>query len=1174
MLRLSYVQAAMPRMGLFFVCAVMLCACGGSAVPDSPSQDEQSLPASSATRHAKAWAELSARPGVAGSDFDPRRILVVYRPGAVLPPGWKAPSSGALSQAQQAPNALLSSEAAYTSLTAALGERYGLTVRQQVYLSGLRYASFELPDGQDAEALLKRLRSEAGSMLEAAVRSPLRKAALVPDDPDFDDPDGQQWSHWKVRCPAAWDKTQGNSSVIVAVVDTGVRLSHEELAAQVIDPQVTFPSATCDLVNNDKSVEDSHGHGSFIAGMIAAEGDNARTICGAAPLCRVLPIKVASELSATVDDLVAGALLGCQLGADVVNYSWSGPEQVPIEEQMLDALLADGCLLVCAAGNNASATDEYPTAYSAAFSVGASNKADARSAFSNYGSGVDIAAPGQDLMSCQAFADDAYEAAGQGTSFAAPLVCAAAALLWSYRPELSAAEVRSALEFSGPAASGFTRPIRRLDIAAALDSVEVPLIPTVGGLSPAADSVLGLVSGSPAAALSVSAASNVSRVQYSLDLAPIGSAGPEDLSAEAAQPPFFSAQLDLSGLTNQPAVLRADYYSQTGHHGSIESSGLSIFNQRGDADGNGAVGMSDFDLLRSLLGSQAGDGQYTIFADADMDGRITEADATAMGYYYHSGVVVPQIESVTPTEAITNTAAIFEAQLQGNGQLSFAWDFGGGALPNTSSDAQPAVTLAAAGSYNCSLEVSSEFGADSFDLVLTVTERPGPSALASADVRIGGAPLSVNFDASASASPGGSITQYQWSWDGDETFEETLGTALAQHSFPAGSHNVLLRVMDDEFASADYNLRILAGDPLALGSWQSTSLGAWGDISSFDGKRMAAAMVAGCPAVAWIWDDPNSPGEEFRVAVARRPDPQSLADWRIDLIASNDLSASIGLADINGEAAYVLGTEQQIYYGSYSGDNFANHQLISNDDRIDFATLANINGRPAVIFKSFGGGLGSGIVYAQSQLSRPLGSADWNVSPVQGPAALGGVGNYPYQLLQVGSRPVYQGRGAETGDTLTVFAGSADPGGSDWGACHFDGEVPLAEIFSHAWDQAGLPAIVYSSATASFTWELHYRLASKAQPILPGDWSDHDPMPVLSEPLTLAGSLDGRPVFGYGAATSLRLAKSGAPSSSAHWISIDCSSAGTGNRRLVSHGGLPAFFAVVGQEVHYRCPAN
>ncbi len=1172
--RLSYDHAALPQLGLLIL-LLCLCACGTDTSADlAGASPPDASPGSITERHSAAWRALEEAPGQPGVDYDLGRILVVYSENAALPDGWPMPGRAALSAAGSAPNPQLRQQGGYSQLSAALAERYGLELRQQVYMDDIRLASFVLPAGQDSTGLLQRIRREAAAMLSAAVHSPLRHARFKPDDPDFDDPNGQLWNLWQVRCTAAWDITRGSSSVIVGVVDTGAQLSHEELQAQVINPQTEFPAATCDLANNDKSIEDLNGHGTFISGVIAAEADNARSICGAAHLCRVLPVKVSNDLAATVEDLVAGALLAQQLGAQVVNYSWGGPEAVPAEEQMISALLAQDVLFVCAAGNDAAVADEYPTLYPAAFSVGATNKSDARCTFSNYGEGVDIAAPGQDLMSCTIGADNAYDVSAQGTSFSAPLVCAGAALLRSYRPELTAAELRAALEFSGPAASGFTRPIRRLDIAAALTAVEVPLIPVVGSLSPAGGSTLGAVSSATVLLASVSAASNVSRVSYTLDLQPIGSAGPEDLKAESSQGPGFSAQFDIAALRNQTAILSAKYFSSTGHSGNITNTELYLFNQRGDVDGNGAVGDSDLTLLRGLIGTSQGDSAYNRFADADLDGAITEADAAAMGYYYHSGVVLPAISGVSLSSNITNTSAVISAELAGNGQLAFEWDFGGGAVPGSSSEPQPSVTLGAPGSYNASLTVSSEFGTDSFDFSLDVIERPGPSALFTAGPRLGVAPLPVHFDAGASASPGGSIVLYEWSWDGDSTFEDG-GPALAvvDHTFiSGGDYAVRLRVTDDQAQTAEQTMLIKAGDPLNIAAWDSTHLGPWGDIASFDGKRMAAGMVAGCPAVIWIWDDPNSPGEDAWVATARVPAPLDLADWRIDKVASLDLRPSIGITEIDGEAAYLLGTENQLYYGRYQGGVFINQLIVNNDDRLDYGTLASINGRPAMLFESFGGSLGEGIFYAQSQLSQPQSAEDWSVNLIQGVPGLGGVGSFPRQLLQVGSRPMYQGPGDQSGDTLFAFALSSEPAAADWGFCNFDGEIPLAEICSGAFDINGLPAIVFSRADAAFNWELHYRAANKNAPASLADWSDYDPAPGVNGPLSMAASFEGRPAFGSGDFTTLMLAKVDAPASAADWLQVDCAGAGLGNRRLVSHGGLPAFLAVDGLEVYYRYP--
>jgi subtilisin family serine protease len=562
--------------------------------------------------------------------------MVTYRPEGALPAGWACPP-GALAAAANQPNALLRANRQFEALTAALAARYGLVIRQQVYLGALNIAGFELPAGTDGSALLARLRPDCAGFISAVRFTPLLHASYAPDDPDFAaGADGPQWAHWKIRCQYAWNSALGDPAVVVGVVDTGVRLTHEELAGQVIDPADAFPQATCDLANADQSIEDNDGHGTFIAGLIGAKTDDGITIAGAAPHCRVLPIKISeTRQSALLTDLIAGATLAGQLGARVISFSWGSTNYDDSEKTMVDQLTADGILFVAAAGNDGSYDVEYPARLTNAFCVGATDQSDNVTFFSDWGPDVDIAAPGVMLKSTGYAADNAYETGGSGTSYAAPLVAAGAALLWSYRPELTLPEVRNALQLHGAQAHNFASPIKRLDLYSALASVAVPdVVPSIGGVDPGGEVRLGRIPGQTTLDVRVLAPVDVTLVHYYLDQAPVGTAGPEDILRVSSSGGDFPVQFDVAPLANQRAMLRVEIFSGTGHKVISGFGPVWIFNQRGDIDGDGAIGDSDLPALRPLLGLATSDSGYVPYADSDQDGTITEADAAAIGYFY------------------------------------------------------------------------------------------------------------------------------------------------------------------------------------------------------------------------------------------------------------------------------------------------------------------------------------------------------------------------------------------------------------------------------------------------------------------------------------------------------------------------------------------------------------
>ncbi|MCB1186930.1 S8 family serine peptidase [bacterium] len=282
-----------------------------------------------------------------------------------------------------------------------------------------------------------------------------------------------QWGHIQIGLPDVWQSTTGDPAIHIAIVDTGVRITHEELSSSVLDPEIHFPTYHLDLDQNDNDVSDGNGHGTYIAGIISSDDSNSIALHGVAPNCLVIPIRIGSNLSVNKELLVEGALLAADLGAKVINYSWASKIPNPLEEEMCRILEEKGVLLVCSAGNEDNDFPWYPAAYGTALSVGSSDALDARvPELCGYGDYIDIAAPGVFLKSCWKDSDDDYVSPGFGNSYATAFVSGAAALLLSEDPTLTPAELRQLLVSSGAPTTGFgEHPVPRLDIAAAFDKL-------------------------------------------------------------------------------------------------------------------------------------------------------------------------------------------------------------------------------------------------------------------------------------------------------------------------------------------------------------------------------------------------------------------------------------------------------------------------------------------------------------------------------------------------------------------------------------------------------------------------------------------------------------------------------------------------------------------------------
>ena len=575
---------------------------------------------------------------------------------------------------------------------------------------------------------MENARSDFAGQVDWAIHNPLRHAAYTPNDPDFNTGSfGTQWGHWKIGCTGAWDHTMGDPSVWIAVVDTGVRISHEELSGQVLIPAVQFPGQNLDIVNGDNTVEDLDGHGTFISGIAVAAGDNNRTIIGVAPGCRVMPVKISNDGWSTTADIIAGCLLAHSLGAKVINLSFGGSEQVPIEETMVNQIWSGGGIFVGVAGNDGLYPADYPGAYTNSICVGSTDYWDEASVFSNWGLAVDIAAPGQELKSCGIASNNSYEFDGLGTSYSAPMVAAGAALLWSFDPSLTNAEVRSALLSHAGAAWNFAAILPRLDVSLALLSLVPEEIPSISGVLPPANTVYGSVVTSNIMNVSVMGPQNVVEVTYTLDVVPLGQFGPDDPTVTVTSGGPFAGTLPVPAtLPNQYAKLVVEYISSTGHSGDSLEVPVVIFNQPGDINQDGVVNQQDVDDLLAYIGTSSGSPGWSLFADGSQDGTVNELDLSLIGYNWGDGAVAPVIVLVSPLGGITGEFVSFLVDVTGTEPFEYEWDFAGATIPATGTDPAPQVQLATEGTYDCFLTVTNDAGSDTFPFILEVAPVPEP----------------------------------------------------------------------------------------------------------------------------------------------------------------------------------------------------------------------------------------------------------------------------------------------------------------------------------------------------------------------------------------------------------------------------------------------------------------
>ncbi len=266
-------------------------------------------------------------------------------------------------------------------------------------------------------------------------------AVATPNDPRWAD----SWGVGAINAPNLWLLTQGEG-VKVAVIDTGVDAGHPDLAGRVLPGY--------DLVNDDGDATDDHGHGTHVAGTIAALVNNGIDVGGVAPGAKIIPIKVLNASGQGYNaDIANGVLEAANRGAKIINLSLGGTDNSETLRRAIADVQARGVVVVAAAGNDGVSTPFYPAANDGVIAVAAVDSARRKADFSNYGDYIDIAAPGVNIGSTR---KGGGVATMSGTSMASPHVAGACALLVAQFPNLKAGHLLRLMQVGGQATSGFT----------------------------------------------------------------------------------------------------------------------------------------------------------------------------------------------------------------------------------------------------------------------------------------------------------------------------------------------------------------------------------------------------------------------------------------------------------------------------------------------------------------------------------------------------------------------------------------------------------------------------------------------------------------------------------------------------------------------------------------------
>lgn len=275
------------------------------------------------------------------------------------------------------------------------------------------------------------------------------------------------WGIKKINSSAAWDKTVGSNSVVVAVIDTGIDYNHADLAANVWTNSGEIPNNGVDddsngyiddyhgydFYNEDGDPIDDHAHGTHVSGTIAGVGNNGMGVVGVNWQTKIMGVKFLSGGgSGYISDAVSGTYYAVNNGAKVLSNSWGGGGRSSTMQTAIDYAYNNNVVFVAAAGNsNSDAYNYTPAGLNHVMTISATDYQDNKASFSSYGDVVEFAAPGVDVLSLKAQGGSCTTIGGHycrmsGTSMATPHAAGLAALVLSANPSMTPDQVQTAMQ--------------------------------------------------------------------------------------------------------------------------------------------------------------------------------------------------------------------------------------------------------------------------------------------------------------------------------------------------------------------------------------------------------------------------------------------------------------------------------------------------------------------------------------------------------------------------------------------------------------------------------------------------------------------------------------------------------------------------------------------------------
>ncbi|MGC4021004.1 MAG: S8 family serine peptidase [Cyclobacteriaceae bacterium] len=348
-----------------------------------------------------------------------------------------------------------------------------------------KYFSLEVDPNQSVEDVVNNL--YATNYFEIVEPEYLDRIDFTPNDPSI----SSQYYLTRIKALDAWDITKGDTSIVIAIVDTGGNLTHIDLSPNLFRNWSEYPPNGVDddgngyiddyrgwdfmgadtlnitksnfVGDNDPSINHvpaltnvgELSHGTWVGGCASAATNNGVGIAGVGYKTRLMFVKHTADnqrvtspgLYSTINGILyAGDLFSRHNIKGIINCSFGGAGRSQVVQDIITHVVVDlNCVIVAAAGNSDTSSPSFPGAYDHVLSVAATDQNDVRASFSNYGSSVDLAAPGVSIFTTQY--NNTYGIV-DGTSFSSPITAGAAALVWSKNPDFTASQVAEQLRVS------------------------------------------------------------------------------------------------------------------------------------------------------------------------------------------------------------------------------------------------------------------------------------------------------------------------------------------------------------------------------------------------------------------------------------------------------------------------------------------------------------------------------------------------------------------------------------------------------------------------------------------------------------------------------------------------------------------------------------------------------